>query len=181
MTTSDYGIVNTYLSWVTILSVVVGLSLGSSIRSAYIDFKDDMERYISSIFFLSFINFVVVSGLIIIISYLFFEQIDVILVILCLIQSFMTYIINTISIKYMMSLDYIKRTVLLALPSIIISILSVVFLLNIQNEEYLGRIIPYVVVTTLLGSFYIVKYFIKGKNFIDRKYWKYALGLSIPL
>lgn len=55
MSTSDYGIVNTYMSWVTILSVIVGLSLGNSIRNAHVDYKNDMDGYLSSIFFLSLI------------------------------------------------------------------------------------------------------------------------------
>lgn len=181
MSTSDYGLANTYLSWVTILSVIVGLSLGNSLRSAYIDFKDDIDRYISSIFFLSLLNFVLASTLIVTISYFYIEQIDITLVVLCLLQSFMTYIINSISIKYMLSLDYIRNTLILALPNIIIAILSIIFLIYINIEEYLGRIIPYVIVTSLLGSYYLVKNFIKGKNYIDKIYWEYAIGLSIPL
>ncbi|MET3655506.1 oligosaccharide flippase family protein [Sporosarcina psychrophila] len=181
MSTSDYGLVNTYLSWVTILSVIVGLSLGSSIRSAYLDFKEELEEYISSIFFLSFLNFGITSAIIIIISYLFIEQVDLILVVLCLLQSFMIYIINSISIKYMMSMEYIKKTLILAIPNIIIGILSVVYLLNINSEYYFGRIIPFVIVATILGSYFLIKAFIKGRKFINKLYWKYALGLSIPL
>ncbi|WP_461206118.1 lipopolysaccharide biosynthesis protein [Clostridium sp. DL1XJH146] len=181
MSTADYGIVNTYLSWVSILSVIVGLSLGSSIRSAYIEFEDDLDKYISSIFFLSVINFLISSVLIVLISFLFIEELDVTLVILCLIQSFMTFVINSISIIYMMSVDYIKRTLLLAVPNIIVAILSVVFLMNLNKHKYFGRIVPYVMVTSVVGIFYLVKYFIKGKEFINKKYWKYAITLSLPL
>lgn len=38
LTTSEYGIAQTYLSWVSILTLIVGLSLGNSIRTAYVDF-----------------------------------------------------------------------------------------------------------------------------------------------
>lgn len=74
MSTSDYGIVNTYMSWVSILSLVVGLSLGHSIRTAFIDFKENFEAYISSILFLSFLNFLVSSVLILIIMYSFSKR-----------------------------------------------------------------------------------------------------------
>lgn len=181
MPSSDFGIVNTYLSWVTILTVVVGLSLGNTIRSAYLDFKDDFEQYISSIFFLSLLNFVFISSIIIFISFLFIEQIDIVLVVFCLLQAFMIFVINSISIKYMMSMDYIKKTLLLALPNIIITGLSVIFLMNVEDEKYLGRIIPYVIVTSIFGSYFLVKYFVKGKKFFNKKYWKYAIGLSLPL
>lgn len=181
MSTTDYGIVNTYMSWVSILSVIIGLSLGSSIRSAYIDFKDNLEEYISSIFFLSLLNFIVSSTVIIILSYFFIKKIDIFLVILCLIQSYMAFIINSITIKYMVNIDYIKRTLILALPNIFIAILSVILLLNMNSHKYLGRIIPYVIVTSILGCYYLIKYFIKGKNFINKEYWKYGIILSIPL
>lgn len=130
MSTADYGIVNTYLSWVSILSVIIGLSLGSSIRSAYLDFKDDLEEYISSTIFLSVLNFILSSTIVIIFSYFFIKKIDIILVLFCLIQSFMTFIMNSISIKYMVKFDYIKNTLLLALPNVIITIISVFFYLT---------------------------------------------------
>lgn len=181
MSTSDYGIVNTYMSWVSILSLIVGLSLGSSIRSAYLDFKDDLDGYISSIFFMSFLNFIVSSTVIILLSYFFIEQLNIVLVVLCLIQSYMTFIVNTIDIKYMMAFDYIKKTLLLALPNIVVAILSVIFLLNMDSNKYFGRIIPYVLVTVVIGSCYLVKSFDKGKKLINKQYWKYALTLSVPL
>jgi len=181
MSTSDYGIVSIYMSWVSILSLIVGLSLGSSIRSAYLDFKEDLEGYISSIFFLSLLNFLLSSTLIISFSYFFIEQLDIILVILCLVQSFMTFIINSINIRYMMDMDCIKKTLLLALPNTIVAVLSVVFLLNMESNKYLGRIIPYILVTSVAGSYYLVKYFVKGKKFINKSYWKYAITLSLPL
>jgi O-antigen/teichoic acid export membrane protein len=93
----------------------------------------------------------------------------------------MAFILNSITIKYMLNIDYIKRTLLLALPNIIIAILSVIFLLNMNSHKYLGRIIPYVIVTSIVGSYYLIRSFIKGKTFINIKYWKYAMMLSIPL
>jgi len=181
MPTSDYGIVNTYMSLVSILTVIVGLSLESSIRSAYIDFKDDLEEYISSIFFLALLNFVVLSTIIVLFFCFFIKQLDIILVILCLVQSFMTFIINSMNIKYMMDMNYIKKTLLLGLPNTIVAVLSVVFLLNMESNKYFGRIIPYVLVTSVVGSYYLGKYFIKEKKIINKNYWKYAITLSLPL
>ena len=181
MSTSDYGIVNTYLSWVSIFSVIIGLSLGESIRSIYAEIKDNVESYLSSIFFLALINFVLTSGIIIFLVYNYFNHINLLLVTLCLIQSFMTFIINSINVLYMMKLQYKKRTVLLSTPNIIISIMSVIYLSFIINDKYLGRIIPYVLITALFGGYYLLKYFIKGKVLIDKRYWKTAISLSLPL
>ncbi|MEK3901319.1 lipopolysaccharide biosynthesis protein [Paenibacillus sp. FSL R7-0179] len=181
MSTSDYGIVNTYMSWVSILSLVVGLSLGHSIRTAFIDFKENFEAYISSILFLSFLNFLVSSVLILIIMYSFFKEVNLILVIFCLVQSYMTFIINCISIKYMMTMEYIKKTILLALPNVLITVLSIALLVNIENNQALGRIIPYIMVTSVVGIYLLVSSFVKGKKIISKIYWKYSISLSIPL
>lgn len=181
MSTSDYGIYNTYMSWVSIFSLIVGLSLGNSIRNAFVDFREDIEEFISSIFFLSVVNFLISSTFIILFSYYFIEQLDLILVVLCLVQSFMLFVTNTISIKYMMEVNYLKRALLLALPNIVISIFSVVVLITIKDDKYLGRIIPSVIVSLVIGSYYLASYFIKGKKLVDFQYWKYALTLSLPL
>lgn len=181
MSTSDYGIVNTYLSWVSILSLIVGLSLGSSIRSAYIDFKEDLDGYISSIFFFSLLNFLITSTIIIFISNLLLKELNIMLVILCLIQAFMTFILNSIAIKYMMDMDYVRRTLLLALPNIVVTIISVFLLFHINYNKYFGRIIPYVVITFIVGCYYLIKYFIKGKKLFNKNYWRYAVTLSLPL
>lgn len=181
MSSSDYGVVNTYLSWVSILSVIVGLSLGNSIRSAYTEYKDELDDYIFSIFILAILNFIFVIGVVLLISIFYKNQLDVILVGLCLIQSFMTFIINTMIILYMMDLEYVKRTLLLAVPNVIIAVLSIVLISIIDENKYLGRIIPYVFITTIIGLYFLIKYFIKSKKKLNTKYWKYALILSLPL
>jgi O-antigen/teichoic acid export membrane protein len=181
LSTSEFGIVNVYLSWVSILSLIVGLSLGSSIRTAYIEFKEDLEGYISSIFFLSFINFIITSTLIILIAYFFIPQVDIVILLLCLIQSFMTFILNGMDIKYMMSVEYLKKTFLLIVPNLITTIMSIILILQMEEDKYFGRILPYVVVTSIIGSFYLIWAFIKGKKYVNKIYWKYAVSLSIPL
>lgn len=181
LTTSEYGMVSTYISWVTIVGTFIGLSLGSSIRTAFVDFKQNINAYISSIMFLSTLNFIVTSFLIIVITYLFAPQIDRILVMFCLIQAFMTCVINTISIKYMMELQYIKRTILLALPNVLVVILSIIFILLIDKDKYMGRIFAYVLVYLFIGLGYLVKALIEGNKLICLRYWKYALKFSLPL
>ena len=42
LSTSDYGIVTTYNSWITILAMVVGFALHTGIRIAFVDYKNEM-------------------------------------------------------------------------------------------------------------------------------------------
>ncbi|MEI2393374.1 oligosaccharide flippase family protein [Priestia megaterium] len=181
MSVSDYGLVNTYLSWISILSIIVGLSLGMSIRNAYIDFKDDLDNYISSIFTLSLINFLLSSFLIVIFSYIFVQEIDILLVVLCLLQSFFTFVLNSVSIRYMMEMNYVKNTLLIAVPNFVIALISVFILYSVKSAGYYGRIIPYVAFTTLFGGYFLIKYLFNAEKKINRKYWSYAITLSLPL
>jgi hypothetical protein len=50
----------------------------------------------------------------------------------------MSTIVDTIIIKYMMDSAYIKRTVLLATPNILITILSIMFILLMNDNRHLG-------------------------------------------
>jgi O-antigen/teichoic acid export membrane protein len=181
LSTSDYGIVNTYLSWVSTLSLILGLSLGSSLRSAVFDFKDELDEYLSSIFFLSLLNFIVTSSIIIFITWFYIKELDIVLVILCLIQAFMTFVIVSLNMKYMMTLNYVKRSMLLVIPNILIVVLSVVLIVEMDEKKYLGRIIPYVLISTLIGTFILAKSFTKSKIFYNKRYWAYGLRFSVPL
>jgi O-antigen/teichoic acid export membrane protein len=181
LTTSEYGIVSTYLSWVTILSVLVSLSLGNSIRAAFVDFKDDLDSYISSVMFLSVLNFGVTATAVIAIVHFFAPHVDMILVVFCLVQSFMSCVLGTISIKYMMEVAYVKKTLLMSIPNVSVAILSVVFILLMNDHKYMGRIFAYFLVYALTGLVYLVIVFAKGKKFIAVDYWKYALLFSLPL
>ena len=58
LSTTDYGIINTYSSWAGILSMIVGFAMHMSIRNAFVDYKDDTESYLSTI-----IKFTLLSSL----------------------------------------------------------------------------------------------------------------------
>ena len=94
LTTEEYGIVNTYAAWVNLMAVVVGISLGNSIRNAFLEMGDELGKYISSIFTLATVNFGIVSVIFIFIA----NNINLPneLVWLCLIESFSNFIINVV-------------------------------------------------------------------------------------
>lgn len=181
MSTTDYGIVNTYLSWVTMISIIIGFSMGNSIRSAVNDYHKEINSYISSIIALAILNFLVLLA-VVILAYSFIEiDVDIMLVVLCLIQALSTFVINLFSIYYMMNKNYVKKTLLQIIPGVIIVLVSIVLLLILRNRLYLGRIIPYVFVTLLIAIFLYCRTLFKSKIFLKIKYWFYALKISFPL
>ena len=181
MSTTDYGILNTYLAWSSIFTVFVGLSLGSSFRSAFVDYKNYISSYTSSIFTLSIIIGTLSSLSIFALSFFVDFGMPTFMIALCLLQSFMGFVIDSFIIKYMMEVKYIKRTLLLLLPNLIIALLSIIFILQLSEQKYWGRIIPYVGVYTLFGLFLLFSSFYSGKIYIKLEYWKYSLAFSLPL
>ena len=49
LSTSDYGIVTTYNSWIGILSMIMGFALHMSVRMAAVDYKEKLDDFMSSI------------------------------------------------------------------------------------------------------------------------------------
>ena len=179
LTQEEYGIVNTYTSWVSLLAVIVGLSLGNSIRNAYLDMHDEMGEYISSIFNLAFINFIGICIILFLIkNHLNFPKE---LIFFCLIESFFNFIINAIIIRYIMEECAIKRTLLLILPNLSGAIFSIILISALPSNKYYGRIMATSIITVIFGSVIMLYYMIRFRNLFNLRYWKYALPISIPL
>ena len=180
LTTAEYGIVSTYTSWVSIFTVIVGLNLGNTIRNAFVDHRDDVDGYISSIFSLSFVNFLLIFA-ICFCANLGLGIIDTPLLVMCLFESFGAFIVNSLVVKYMMEEEAKKRTMFLVLPNLLAAILSVIMILLMKDHKEYGRIIPGVIVTCIFGLVIFCKYIFRNRKLIDTKYWKYALPITIPL
>lgn len=178
----DYGFVNTYISWVAICSIFVGLSMENSIRTAYSDFKENINEFLSSVIILSLFNFIVLSVLVFVVVIQLNIHVRLILVILCLVQAFMTFMMAYISTYYMMKMEYVKNTLLLGLPNLIATILSIMIIKYLLEDNlYMGRIIPFSLVNTIFGTVIFIGIMKRGKKKIHFGYWKYALNISVPL
>ena len=56
LSTSDYGIVTTYNSWIAILAMVMGMALHMGIRAAFIDYSEKIDKFMSSMMTFTLIN-----------------------------------------------------------------------------------------------------------------------------
>lgn len=179
LTTAEYGIVNTYSSWVSMLAVIIGLSMTNSVRNAFVDFRKELGEYISSVFSLATVNF----AIILILSQLIAKKIPLskTLLLLCLIESFSNFIVNTIVMKCVMEEAAGYRTLLMVLPNLIGAILSVVMILMLSTSKYYGRVIGTCIGTSLFGIPLLCYYCFRYKTLFSKKYWSYALSISLPL
>ena len=182
LSTTDYGIVTTYNSWISIIAMVAGFALHMGVRMAFVDYRKEIDDFISSIILFTLASsfgliVIVVSG-----SFLLNINIDVLLIVLCMLQGLFTAIIQDYTHYLMMQYRYRFRTALMILPnllSVIASILVILFVL--KTDLYLGRIVPTAVINIIFGIIVVVLVLVHGKIRINWKYVKYGLKISAPL
>lgn len=179
LTTEEYGVVNTYTSWVALMAVIVGLSMGSSIRNAYVDLNKELGNYISSIFTLAGLNFAIICILYTCIAR--YINLPKSLVWFCLIESFFNFVINSVVVRYVIEEKAFKRTALLILPNLTGAVLSILLIHMMKKDRYYGRIIAACIMTTVFGLAIMLYYMLRYKTFFNKRFWKYALSISIPL
>ena len=182
LSTSDYGIVTTYNSWIGIVSMLLGFALHMAIRSSFIDYREKVDEYLTSTLLFTVVFSVSMTAIICSASVLLNLSIPFILVLLCMLQSMSAAIIEDYSYYLMMKFDYKFRTMLMIVPnllSVVLSILAMSYVFN--TNRYLGRVIPTAIVTLLFGVF-LVFLSIRRSGFVfNIKFLKHGLKISTPL
>lgn len=182
LSTSDYGIVTTYNSWIAILAMIVGFALHTGIRIAFVDYKEAMNDFLATT-----TTFTLVGGGILIALILCFSQfiefnISTALIILCLCQSISTALIEDYSMYLMMQYRYKFRTTFMVVPNLISIIASVIVIRWFLSDHlYLGRIIPTACTMVFFGLLVCYLVYRNSRCFLNTKYLKYALSVSMPL
>ena len=182
LSTSDYGIVTTYNSWIGILSMIMGFALHMSIRMASVDYKEKIDDFMSTIIMFTSVASV---GMIAIVSAgvkVFHIDINLFLVVVCMIHAYATATIEDYSSYLMMQYRYKRRTALMILPNFISVVVSIITIkLVLRTDLYLGRIIPTATITTIFGIMIVILVLKRGRVQINREYIKYAMAISAPL
>lgn len=181
LSTSDYGLVTTYDSWVGIATVFLSLSLYMSIRTAFVDYKGKTNDFLNTI-----VTFTCIIGLTFVIAVLVIQGVFQIkfglIVVLCVIQGLADAIIMDYTQYLMMDYKYISRTIYMILPNLVSVILSIITILYIVSEDlYLGKIVPTSIVYFMFGISILLQVFHKKKPSINKEYLQYGLRISLPL
>lgn len=179
LSTTDYGIINTYSSWAGILSMIVGFAMHMSIRNAFVDYKDGTESYLSTIIKFTLLSSLGFMLILYVVVKIFKINISLSLVFICLFHSVASSIIEDVSCYFMMKYNYIKRTILMILPNLIYVCVAIFLISHILKKDlYLGKIIPEALTIIIFAIILSVCYTRKGFN---TAYIKHALKISLPL
>lgn len=181
LSTTDYGIVTTYNSWVDMLTVFLSLALYMAIRTAFVDFQDEKKEFLNTIItFTLIISAFVGTGAI-----LFGKQITGtggVILMAAVAQGAASALLMDYQQYLMMNMQYVQRAAFMALPNLFGVVFSISVIVFIgEGHLYLGRIIPTMLVYVLFGLLVIIKTYSGQKPALNSKYLKYGLSISLPL
>lgn len=181
LSAEEYGLYSTYLSWETVILMLVTLSLYKAMMNLYIknnEYKQILAQVCGLEFTLSLIWLIV--GLVFrdSISELFGIPSELVccLFVYCIFQAvFQCWFIYK---RYIY--DY-KSLVIVTLIMMAFSSLLGVFAVAFISATAVSRVFCSVGVTAIIGMILYGKIFWENKTFYDRKVWRFSLGFCIPL
>lgn len=181
MNGNDIGLYSNITAWFNILAIVTTFELYSSVSIARFDYKEDLNKYISSSLFLGSLITIGFYAIIFIFKDFFtslmlidFKTINIIFIYLLFYPA-----IQMFQIKNQISYNY-KPIIFITLVNAISSSLLSILLTLICTNKLDGRVFGYFVPLIVIAFIVYIYLMIDGKS-ISKKYWKYALSISFPL
>ncbi|MGN0416179.1 MAG: lipopolysaccharide biosynthesis protein [Agathobacter sp.] len=180
LTKEEFGIFNSYSSWLAILTIFVTLNLEATLASARYDYEDKFDEYILSVLALSSISALVWIAIVNIFSEQFTRVFDLNRTYINAMMIYLLFLpaVNLFQSRERFSFEYKKNVAISLFLSVGTSILSVLLVLIMENRLE-GRIFGSVVPTVLLGMGLYIFFAVKGKK-IRISYWKYAIPICLP-
>lgn len=181
LTTSEYGYLNTYNAWVSLLSVIMGLSLSSAIMGKVNLDRKSRAEFQSSVMALSIAAACILTVIVTSAYILIYGEIDII-VLLALIQGYGSFVVNFILQEFVLDNRYILHSVI-SVGSVAIPIGVTCLIINkvFQNQKYLSVIVPRAVVIIALMLIFIAFILLRGRVLYNKESWLWSLKYCIPI
>ena len=184
LTTSEYGITSTYQSWYNILTIFITLNLYAGVyNNALLDFDKKRDKMTSS-----FLSISITLTIIFFVIYITFKnQIKNIL-------GLSEYLIDFMFVNFLTApawglfiakekfdYKYIKPLVLTVITFILNPIVGILGIKLFPNSKAVAKVIFCGLPTLVVNTIILVSILKKGKCFLNKTFWKYALSFNIPL
>lgn len=184
MSTEEFGIFNVFLSYESILFVLIGVAIHSSIRSANLEFRGKINEYTSSVSLIYILNLLVFCG----IGMLFRKPISTILgldssiIILLIFYSFGSAMLTLYNNRIALDYEYKKYLVLALWNSLsnVLCSLILIFTVFKEQKEY-ARIVGSTATLVAMAIYILINLYKLHRPRIEKKYWKFALKYSLPI
>lgn len=183
MSTEQYGTYSIYLSWLQILTIVTSLYLYYGVlTNAMNKFEDDRDRYISSMQGLT-ITITVVLFIVFLFTqnvWVHYLDLNANLIYLMFAEMLLTPALSFWSGRQRFEYKYKQLVSITLARSILNPILGLIFV-SLTEDKATARIVSVIIIEIIICGTIMIRQFLRGKCFVDVKYWKYALALAIPL
>ena len=179
--TEEYGLYSIYLSWESVLNLLVTLSLFKAMMNLYVKYEDH-DRVLSAVCGLELLlaGFWGVLGCVFCRPLSELLQISPLLV-CCLFISFVFQaVLQCWSLDRRYQYDYkpiIIVTLLLSVASTVIGVLAICFISPTADM----RALTTVAVSVIIGVFLYISVFRRSRVLYDKRIWLFSLGFCIPL
>jgi O-antigen/teichoic acid export membrane protein len=183
-TQAEYGLINNFTSFVSIFSIILGLSLNSSINNANFDYSERIKEYLSSVVSLATLSFAAFTllGNFYFFFYTDFFDMNQFIFNLMLVQSFSLFLVSYIQAYFTINFQHFKFLII-SFTSTIVNIGVSILLMEtvLFNDKYLGRALGGAIGLSFVAFFILIFLLFKGKIFYNLEFWKYSLRISLPL
>ena len=181
---ADYGTTSVFVTWESFICVFATMNLAGGVYNvAMTKFSDDIDRYTSSMFWLTSILSVVVYGLVIGFNILFpevFALSNVFLFFMWL-QSMTNAFVTFWLMQKRFHYKY-KPVIIYSVASALLSPSCAIAAIYLFPENMaMAKVIGSCVFGIALGLVICVIMMRRGKGALTPKYWKFALKFNIPL
>ena len=184
MTTAQFGVYNVFISYESILYVLIGMAMDNSLQSANLDYKESVNKYISSISLIYFLNAAICCVLIACFGGWLSDILNLErgALYLLVVYSFSTAIISLYNMKVSLKYEYKKYLILTLSYSVGNILLSLLLMLTVLSEhrDY-GRIVGASGAVLVAAVYALYSIYKDAKPKVERTYWKFALKFSLPL
>ena len=184
LTTEEFGVYNVFVSYDSILFVIIGMALHSSVQSANYQFKGRIDKYVSSITLIYLINLGLMLGVV----SLFRQQLASLLDISCsavyllIIGSFSSAVVMLYNTRISLDYSYKKYLLVSACSSVSNVVASLIMIFTVFREDrIMGRIIGTVVPLFVLALFLLLSFYRKAKPAISKVFWQFGVKYSLPI
>lgn len=184
MTTADYGLFNTYLSYGSILTILIGLMLQESLKSAKYRFGAEFDRYVSTCLMASLAVFAawLIAANALFPIYRDALGFDRLLTNLLLFYSYGNALISCFNVYVGLDYEYKSFFKVAALNGAGSLALSAALIAGVFRDcAYVGRILGTVAPAIGLGAWILVYFFRRSKPARGGGYLTFALRYSAPI
>lgn len=184
MTQEEFGVFNVFMSYDAILFVIVGLALHTSIRSANLQFRDQIDSYTSSVTLIyllmaaCFMLLVVIFGETLAPLLAFEEKILYLLILFSTGSALLTLYNTRISLDYSYQ-KYLIAALCNSLGNVAVSLTLI--LTVFRTDRAFGRILGATAVITLLALCLLIAMYRKARPRFNGAYWRFGLKFSLPI